>query len=113
MFADIPREGFAAYEAAHLRRSGPVIAPFMLLEAGSGIFLLLALPEMIKRPHLLWASLALLALIWVTTFAWSVPMHARLEAGFNPEAHASLLWSNLVRTLLWALRGILLIVAVL
>ena len=112
MFADVPREAFAAYEAVHLRRSGPVIVPFMLLEAGTGLWLLFALPAAIKSPKLFFASMALLVGVWLVTFAWSVPMHARLEGGFDPAAHASLMWSNLVRTILWGLRGLLLILAV-
>jgi hypothetical protein len=113
MFANIPKDAFAAYEAIHLKRSGAVIVPYMLLEAATGLVLIFSMPEILVAPNFFFASLAALAVVWLVTFTWSVPMHARLEGGFDPKAHASLMRSNLVRVLFWALRGVLLIFSVL
>jgi hypothetical protein len=55
-----------------------------------------------------WLGLTLLFVVWVTTAFVSVPLHAKLAAGFDPQAHAMLVGTNWVRTLAWSARGLLL-----
>lgn len=88
----------------HLRRAGPLIAPVMLLEAGTGA-LLLASP--VAGPTLS-ASLGALTVIWASTFAIQVPLHRRLAAGGPgaPRAAAQLVATNWIRTVAWAARAL-------
>lgn len=89
---------------AHVRRAGPVIAPVMLFEAGSGLALL-ASP--LSGP-LLQTAFGLLALIWISTFAIQVPLHRSLCGGQCADRRAAarrLVATNWIRTAAWAARA--------
>jgi hypothetical protein len=101
-------ESFTAYEQAHVSRIGPVVAPMMLIEAGSGLLLLAIGGEAFRRPAFV-GAIALLVLIWISTFLLQVPLHGRLSKGFDAAAHASLVRTNWIRTLAWSVRGGLLL----
>lgn len=100
------RDGYPAYQAAHSRRTTIVVMPPMLLELGTGAWLALRPPPFFP-PSAAWTGLALLAMIWLSTFFLQVPQHGRLEAGFDEAAHRRLVHGNWVRTVGWTLRGIL------
>jgi hypothetical protein len=109
MFSLVGRAGFAAYEAAHSRLTTVVVAPPMLVELATGAYLALRPPPAMP-PAALWAGLALIAVIWLSTWLLQVPKHRALEAGFDPAAHRALVGTNWIRTLAWTARGILLLV---
>lgn len=98
--------GYADYEQAHVARIGPVVAPVMLVELLSGLALLAMAAPGARHPLFL-TALALLALIWVSTFLLQVPLHDTLSSGFDPSAHAALVRTNWIRTLAWTVRGAL------
>ena len=52
-----------------------------------------------------WIGLAVLALIWVSTFAVQVPLHARLASGFDRAVWHRLVVTNWLRTLAWTVRA--------
>ena len=100
--------GYPGYEQAHVSRIGPVVAPLMLIELGTGIGLLLSASPGETR----WAfglGLVLLAVIWLSTFLLQVPLHNTLVDGFDAGAHAALVRTNWIRTIAWTARGALLI----
>ena len=99
---------FTAYEQGHVSRIGPVVAPIMLIEAGSGLLLLVFGGEAFRGPAFV-AAIALLVLIWLSTFLLQVPLHGRLSTGFDAAALASLVRTNWIRTLAWSVRGGLLL----
>jgi hypothetical protein len=101
-------ESFTAYEQAHVSRIGPVVAPMMLIEVASGLLLLAIGGEAFRRPAFV-GAIALLVLIWLSTFLLQVPLHSRLSKGFDAAAHASLVRTNWIRTLAWSVRGGLLL----
>jgi hypothetical protein len=109
MFSLVGRAGFAAYEAAHSRLTTVVVAPPMLVELATGAYLALRAPPGMP-PAALWAGLALIAVIWLSTWLLQVPKHRALEAGFDPAAHRALVGTNWIRTVAWTARGILLLV---
>ncbi len=100
--------GYPAYEQAHVARIGPVVAPMMLIELGTGIGLLLTAPPGQAR-WIFGLGLALLLVIWLSTFLLQVPLHNTLADGFDADAHAALVRTNWIRTLAWSARGALLI----
>jgi hypothetical protein len=102
----VGRDGYPAYQAAHARRTTRVVAPPMLLELGTGVWLTLR-PSPFFPGSAAWMGLALLAVVWASTFFLQVPEHGRLEHGFDPAAHRRLVRVNWVRTVAWTLRGIL------
>ena len=99
-------ETFIEFHRQHsLRISLIVVAP-MLVELATAVMLVALVPEGVPRalPAL---GLGLLAVVWVSTFAVQVPLHARLARGFDPRAHRRLVRSNWLRTAAWTLRAAL------
>jgi len=84
----------------------------MLIEALTGVLLLV--PTIAGRePGVLeYAGLGLLAPIWGITFLLNVPQHARLAKCFDTGIHRALLQTHALRTLLWAARGVIVMVMI-
>ena len=102
----VSADGFPAYALAHQRRTTWIVAPMMLVEAASA--LLLAWPAFggVKYNSLPWIGLALLAVVWFSTFALQVPLHTRLASCFDDAACRRLVRTNWIRTFAWTARGI-------
>jgi ABC-type bacteriocin/lantibiotic exporter with double-glycine peptidase domain len=56
---------------------------------------------------LAWIGLALVGVIWISTWLWQVPAHRRLEAGFDAAAHRRLTRTNWVRAAAWTVRSVI------
>ncbi|MCS7041683.1 MAG: hypothetical protein NZR01_02720 [Bryobacteraceae bacterium] len=97
---------FPLYEALHQQRTTWIVAPAMTLEAALAAWLAWRPPAAAPSGSVL-AAAALLAAIWVSTFAVQVPLHARLSAGFDAAAHRRLVRTNWWRTLGWSVRACL------
>ena len=104
LFADVPAEGYRAYQEKHMARTGLVVGPPMLLEAGSGLGLVLLSGEL-SDPSMAWLGFFLLVFVWGVTAVFSVPAHGRLLEGFDEVAHRKLVRTNWLRTLGWSARG--------
>jgi hypothetical protein len=107
LFARVGAMEFAGYEADHTRLTGTVVAPLMLLELGTALWLAL-----VGRPAgvpgwMAWSGLGMVAGLWLVTFFVSVPQHAVLTRGFDINAHTLLVATNWARTILWSARGVL------
>lgn len=106
LFAAVGPERFAEYERAHASRTAPVVGPPMLIEAATA----LALP-VVPLPHVSpvapWLGLAVLVLIWLSTFFVQVPRHRELASGFEAGSHRRLVVTNWVRTVAWSARAVL------
>lgn len=89
-----------AYVPEHVRRTTLVVAPPMLLELALSVLLVWHRPG-----PLAWTGLGLLFLVWLSTAVLQVPLHRRLERGFDPAAHVRLVRTNWLRTWLWSARG--------
>ena len=108
LFAQVGREAFPEYHRRHTRCITWIVAPLMAVELISGIALALEDSSGILR----W-SLGLLGFNWVSTACIQIPLHNRLEKGFEARAHAWLVRSNWGRTLAWSGRAFLLALAAL
>ena len=103
----VGRAGYAAYEQAHVARIGPVVAPVMLIEMATALWLLFVGDPLFRSTGFL-ITIGLLVVIWTSTFLVQVPLHGRLVGGFDEAAHASLVSTNWIRTIGWTIRGALL-----
>jgi hypothetical protein len=108
LFARAGVHGFGWYASAHVRWTGWVVAPPMLVEAVTGMLRLRWLPAGIP-PLAAWAGLGGVILLWASTFMVQVPYHTALARGWNPSIHRRLMATNWIRTLLWTARGVLLL----
>ncbi len=118
LFVEVGRDNFARYEQLHAQRTSWVVAPLMLAELGSGLLLLGLLSGPLSYPVSaqgglilwLWAAMVMLAAIWLSTFFVQVPLHGMLASGYEADIAAKLVRTNWIRTLLWTLRGAILLV---
>lgn len=101
LFARTGAAGFAGYAREHARRTGWIVGPAMALE------LLLALALAARGGAAAWTGLGLLAVIWLSTALVQVPLHRRLQAGFDAAAHRRLVRTNRLRTAAWTVRAAL------
>jgi len=104
LMAWIGRETFTAWHDRHLRRMTWVVGPFMLAEVATSLWLLESPPPGVSR-WLPWVGIALVVVVWVSTATLQVPMHRRLERGWDERAHRILVRSNWVRTVAWSARA--------
>lgn len=98
---------YPLYQRHHERGIGRVVAPLMLGELLTGIIVVIRFPPVVSR-SLFQLSLALLLVVWTSTFALQIPQHRRLEAGFDVQAWQTLGRTNWIRTIAWSLRLIIL-----
>jgi hypothetical protein len=106
LFARVGEGQFTAYETAHQRLTTLVVLPPMITELVTGLLIAFA-GDLDIEPWLGWCGLALLAVIWLSTFALQVPRHRQLQTGFDRRAHALLVATNWLRTAAWTARGAL------
>ncbi len=104
LLAKVGPEAFVAYHASHMRRITWVVAPLMLVEAGTGAWLVFASPPGTCPPMPI-VGAALIAVVWLSTAFVQVPYHRRLEQGFDEAAARALATSNWIRTFAWTARG--------
>jgi hypothetical protein len=102
LFDRVGKPEFARYEQQNTRRTGLVVGGPMLLELMLAVVLAWS-----PGGTAAWCGLGLLGIIWLSTAVWQIPMHRRLEQGFDLAAHRQLVRGNWIRTIAWSLRGLL------
>ena len=104
LFNGVGEANFAAYEGRHTWLTGLVVAPPMLLELATGVALLWRRPEEVSSVEVT-VGLALLGVIWLSTYLLQIPRHRVLGKGFDVTAHRELVLTNGLRTAAWSLRA--------
>lgn len=108
LMALVGDSGYARYQIAHQRLTSLVVGPAMLLEAVSAVALVVFASRPGAPPRAMsLTGAALLAIVWLSTFAVQVPLHERLSRGFDARVHRRLVLTNWVRTFAWSARGVL------
>ena len=106
LFLKVGEQNFKEYSQDHQRLITYVVLPLMILELGTAIILCFSRPASISIALLI-AGLAIVLLIWGSTFLIQVPQHGKLLSGFDPDTCRKLVFGNWIRTVAWSLRGIL------
>ena len=109
MFPDIRhRKLFSAYHRKHMVLTTWVVAPVMLLEGASGV--LWPFFATGSERLLAWVALALLVIVWLSTFTRQVPRHEQLRKdGFDRPCCDRLVKTNWIRTIGWTARAFVLL----
>ena len=108
LFDRVELSKFAQFEQDHSNWITVIVLPLMTAELGSAIYLVVARWNAADRA--LWiAGLAMVVLLWASTFFLSVPEHTRLAQGFDAGSYRRLVITNWPRTVLWSLRSVLLL----
>jgi len=102
---------FPSYHKEHMRRISLVVVVPMVVELASAVALLVWRPVGVEA-LLLWAGLALVIVVWISTWLLQVPQHNDLAKGFDSVAHARLVRSNWIRTVCWGIRTIVVLLMV-
>lgn len=100
LFKEIPVNAFVNYEQKHTAKTGYLVAPLMLLELMSNIWIWYNFPGW--EDH--WAMILLL-IIWLSTFLIQVPLHRKLSQGYDVKSINRLIRSNWIRTICWTARA--------
>ena len=103
LMARVGGPDFVAYEAGHTVRTGWVVAPPMILELATAVWLAAGALGTSRAVPAVW-GLALLAVIWISTGLLQAPAHGRLVRGFDPGIHRRLVATNWIRTVAWIAR---------
>ncbi|NGP88402.1 hypothetical protein [Fodinibius halophilus] len=102
-FLDINAQDLPLYHKNHIKRTGYVVIPPMLIELITSIWLVIAFKT-------LWdfniAGLVLVVLIWISTFILQAPMHQRLQELAEPRLIKKLVYTNWIRTFLWSFKSL-------
>ena len=104
--ANVGAGDYSAYHNLHTSRISPVVAPAMIIELLTAIYFVFAVWETVDRRYF-WFGLALVLIIWISTFFLQVPLHEKLAKGFSADVQQRLVWTNWIRTIAWTLRGAL------
>ncbi|MFT7579204.1 MAG: hypothetical protein ACI9MR_000866 [Myxococcota bacterium] len=104
-FAFVSETRFAAFHAFHGRQITWLVAPLMVVEAGTALWLAVA---MASEPWL-WVGLGLVGVIWASTMGVQVPIHRRLSETRSEADCARLVRTNWIRTVAWTARGVILL----
>ncbi len=91
----------------HRRTISFVVGPFMAAEGATGIWIVVDPPGDVSVVLPLLAAV-LMAVAYGTTAFVSVPLHERLTATYDADAHRRLVSTNWVRTAAWTARAVLL-----
>jgi hypothetical protein len=104
LMARVGEHQWCAYERAHGMRTTWVVMPVMTLEALAALQLAWTAPGLVTG-----SGLALVALLWLSTFLVQVPLHARLARGFDARVHGRLVATSWLRTGAWSARAALVV----
>ena len=106
-FAFTNKEEFPQIGSMHSTHTGYVVAPIMVLELATSLYLVAYYPgTQFQIPFGIGAGLILL--IWGSTFFIQVPIIKRLLGGFDEGEHKRLVNTNWIRTILWSARSLIL-----
>mmetsp|Transcript_127330 Transcript_127330/g.207252 ORF Transcript_127330/g.207252 Transcript_127330/m.207252 type:complete len:152 (+) Transcript_127330:45-500(+) len=101
-FSDIGSH-FKSYHRNYTQRITLVVLPLMGTELITAILLTLY-PGKISMLQS-GIGLALVLIVWALTGLLAVPLHYRLENGFDTKLHKALLHVHWFRTVIWSIRG--------
>ena len=104
-FHFIGNSRYISFQKFHMERISYIVIPIMLVESISGFLLIYY-----ELNPILLISMVLLLSIWMLTVFFFALVHQKLVSGYQVGMVAKLVKINWVRTLLWTLRLLLLII---
>ena len=104
LFSLASERRFGDFAHEHQRRTSWIVAPLMLVEAGTAAILVSTVQPPETRA-LAWLGAGLLLLIWLSTALVQVPLHRRLLEHRDRAAMRRLVATNWARTALWTARS--------
>jgi hypothetical protein len=110
-FRSVSPTDFSAYAQAHAGHMVRLLAVFAPIEVVSALLVFVVRPGEVSAVVAFVAG-ALLAAGWVSTALWYAPLHGRLQAeGHDRALIDRLILTNWLRTALWTVRGLIVLIA--
>ena len=106
LFANVGADGYAEYQARHMSRITYVVAPVMITELITAIYLAFVFVDNVN-PHYFLFGLALVLLNWISTVFVQSPLHGKLAQKYDDNLVKKLVLTNWIRTISWTIRGAL------
>ena len=100
LFLCVIKSNFKKYHSTYVNKISLIVMPIMLLELVLSILLL----SIIQNLSSLIILLSIM-LIFLSTIFLQVPVHQKLENGYNNQSINYLINTNWIRTLLWAIKS--------
>ncbi len=107
LFRHIAPENFVQFEKKHQIRISVLVMPLMLAELIAAALLQFS-SVFEKFPYLITAASLLLLIVFISTIAIQAPIHRKLALNYNRNLIDKLIRSNIIRTLGWTLRTVIL-----
>ena len=92
------QDRFADLHKDYAKRMSFIVGPLMLGQAALALYQLVTAPGTIAVMHIL-----LIGIIWVVTMFISVPLHRKLDTGYDKSNVHRLVTTNWLRTVCWNL----------
>ena len=106
LFAKVGEQQFDEYSKDHQRLITFVVLPIMFVELATAFLLWSFRPNGIPD-MLVVTGIALVVLIWGSTFLIQVPQHGKLLNGYDLRVCQQLVLGNWIRTIAWSVRGLI------
>ena len=108
LFKVVGKNEFQTYHNGHSLMITPLVGTVMIIELISSILLVVFPPKnaSITIPII---GVILLFIIWASTAFLQIPHHNALSKAYELEAHNLLVQTNWIRTIVWSMRGFLLL----
>ena len=106
-FHFIEKSKYVLFQKFHMERISVIVIPAMSLELLSGVLIFIYRPKGIDYFLI---SMIILFTIWVITAAYFARSHQTLLNGYNKRKVVSLVKMNWIRTFLWTLRLVILMI---
>ncbi|MCD2260487.1 hypothetical protein [Psychroserpens luteolus] len=103
LFRAIDSDVFPKYERKNAI-TGVITVPVMTIELITGLILIYSYPE-----NLYILNIVLLAMIWLSTMIFQVPIHLKLMNEGSSKLITKVIRTNWIRTLSWTARSVILI----
>lgn len=108
LYDRVGTDSFVVYERDHCALTTMIVAPVMVTELFTAFAMIVARPRPIGAFEAC-VGLALLIIIWLSTLFIADSFHGGLSSGFNNQAYHGLLNWNMLRVVLWTMRGLLML----
>lgn len=108
LFANVGTDVYKNYQTRHMSRIAYIVAPAMLAELVTAIYLALFSIAQIN-PNYFRFGLALVLLNWISTVFVQSPIHGKLALNHDDALIKKLVTTNWLRTIFWTLRSLLIL----
>jgi hypothetical protein len=100
-FLKVTPSQFQAFHRFHSNRISWVVGPFMAVELATAVVLYWQSPTLVFA-----ANFVSVLILWLLTVLVSVPIHNKLQAGFDVNLIQQLIKTNWPRTVIWSIRSL-------